>query len=306
MPDVDRSSDVLRPVAITYSLTAAAVAMPFALLVAVVGQGVGAVLGGCQWIGCTVPVAHQVWALVNQPSLSFASQNQALGYWLGSLLLPLIMGVTMIHLGPRPKNLSAELLALQLAWAGIAIGVAWLPLVDSTDGHLARLFYLRSLPRELVWGAPLVASAAALLPALRVLALARGARHHTGRGIRLWVVTVHLGTPVAAWFVLVSVLRGTVASAQGIALALPLVVAMLVAWLSYPSPYVLPLREINGSAFVRAAIAAALVGTVLWWAGRPLGGDRYSGVLWDTPTSLNNTRPWVRAEQFSADDEPRK
>jgi len=97
-----------------------------------------------------------------------------------------------------------------------------------------------------------------------------------------------------------------VAPAQGIALAIPLMVTMLVAWFGYPSPYVLPLREIGGAAFARAAVAAALVVTALWWAGRPLAGDRWSGVLWGTPSSLNNIRPWVEAEPIFGDDEQRK
>jgi hypothetical protein len=276
--------------------------MPFTLLVAVVGQGVGAFLGGCRWIGASVPLGHQVWALVNQPSLSFADQDRALGYWLGSVLLPLIVALTIIHLGARPKSLSAELLALQLAWAGTTVGVAWLPLVDGADGHVARFLYLRELPGELVWLAPLVASAAAALPTLRLLSLARGARRHTGRGLRMGLVVLHLGVPTAAWFGVVSMLEGAVVPAQAIALALPLLTAVTVAFLGYPAAYVHSLREIRGGAFARAVVAGALVAALLWWAGRPVNNDRFGGVLWGTPTELNNIRPWIEAAPALGDD----
>ena len=51
-----------------YGLLAAVAAFPGALLVAVAGQGIGALLGGCGWIGVSTPVDRQVWALVNQPT----------------------------------------------------------------------------------------------------------------------------------------------------------------------------------------------------------------------------------------------
>ena len=59
----------------------------------------GALLGGCGWIGISTPLHRQVWALVNQPALNFASLPRGLGYWLGSLALPLLIVVGRL-LGP--------------------------------------------------------------------------------------------------------------------------------------------------------------------------------------------------------------
>jgi hypothetical protein len=137
----------------------AAIAAPLALIGAVLGQAAGALVGGCHWIGFTVPLDRQIWALVNQPVLNFSSLPDASGYWLGSMLLPLVTGAAVIGFLPRARSLVAELGSVQVAWAMSAISVAWLPLLDPTDGHLARYLALNNRPRvgsgwHLPWPAP--------------------------------------------------------------------------------------------------------------------------------------------------------
>jgi len=70
MPWMRREIDVMDAKGLLYGLLAAVAAFPGALLVAVAGQGIGALLGGCGWIGVSTPLDRQVWALVNQPTLA--------------------------------------------------------------------------------------------------------------------------------------------------------------------------------------------------------------------------------------------
>jgi hypothetical protein len=250
-------------------------------------------IGGCGWIGISTPLGRQVWALVNQPALNFASEPRALGYWLGSLVLPLLTGVAALHLIPRARTLAAELIAVHLAWGAAVVGVAWLPLLDPGDGHLARFLDLFDLPALLVWAAPSLASIAAFPPTLRLLSLARAVRPHIGRGVRLAVVTAHLGGPCVAWALLASLLRGSPPVAPIVGLLAPLLVACSVAWVGYPSAYAHRLDGIDRTSWLRLAGSALVVAALVWCAGRPLGGDKWTGLLWGTPSTRNNIRPWV-------------
>jgi hypothetical protein len=283
----------MAPKGLLFGLLAAALALPGALLAAVAGQAVGSLLGGCGWIGISTPLDRQVWALVNQPALNFASLPRGLGYWLGSLLLPLLVGCLIVHFLPRSRSLAAELTALQLAWGCTTVAVAWLPLLDSADGHIRRLLELWHLPHELLWVVPLLAVPAALPPTLRLLALLRAARQHTGRGLRLATVGVHLVFPVAVWVGLATLIRGEPAPAASIGLAAPIVTAVAVAWYGYPYAFPHRLRELQPSDAVRVAVIGTLVIATVWFAGRPLAKSRASGLLWANPKSYNNIRQWV-------------
>jgi len=293
-----RNLDVAAPSGILFGWLAAVFGFTTGLLAAVGGQGLGAVLGGCGWIGVSTPLGRQVWALVNQPALNFASEPRAAGYWLGSLLLPLFAGVAVLHLIPRARTVAAELIAVHVAWGAAAVGVAWLPLLDSADGHLARFLELFDLPSLLVWAAPSMAAIAAFPPVLRLLSVARVARRHAGRGTRLMVVALHLGTPCVAWALLVTMLCGAPPLAPIVALLAPLLVACAVAWFGYPPAYVHRLQEIETASWLRLLCSALVVVVLVWIAGRPLGQDTWAGVLWGTPSASNNVRPWVATTEL--------
>ena len=79
-----REHDVMAPKIVLFSLVAAAGALAGALLVAILGQGLGGLIGGCGWIGISSPLDRQVWALMNQPTLNFSTLLRSLGYWAGS------------------------------------------------------------------------------------------------------------------------------------------------------------------------------------------------------------------------------
>jgi hypothetical protein len=287
------AQSLVTPSVLSISFLAAAAAYPLALILAVLGQGLGALIGGCDWIGISLPMDHQVWALVNQPVLNFSSTPIAAGYWLGSLILPLVIAVAIVPFVPRALSLTAELIMVQVAFAAAAVAVAWLPLLDPEDGHLVRWLSLHGMPSILVWLAPTAAAGAALIPTLRALELARRQHEHTGRGFRLLVVVVHFGTPLAAWVGIVSFLRGELPIGPTVGAALVLVGALVLAWFRYPSAYVRPLRE---PALIEApvlAIMAIILAAIVWFGGRPLPGQKAAALLWGQPQAYNNLRPWI-------------
>ncbi len=306
MPAVVRSSDVAAPLGVGFGWLVALATIPGSLLIAVVGQGVGAVLGGCRWIGLSAPLDRQVWALVNQPALNFASEPRAIGYWLGSLAVPLLVGLGAVHLLPRPRTVAAELWSLHAAWGAIAVAVAWLPLLDPTDGHLARWLALGGLPPSLAWLAPITAAVAAFPPTLRLLALARAVRPHTGRGFRLALVGLHLAVPCAMWAGLAWWLRGAPAVTPMVAMLVPLAVAGAIAWFGYPAAFVHRLEPLSRGSWFRATVAAVLVATLLLAGGRALPAGRRAGLVWADPAPTNNVRPWIVTapvwRPWSADD----
>ncbi len=286
---------LLAPRVLALSWLAAAMAFPLTLLTAVIGQGVGAVAGSCGWIGLSVPVERQVWALVNQPVLNFASLPSATGYWLGSLVLPLTVGALLVPFWPRARSLTAELVVVQTAWAASAVGVAWLPLLDPQDGHLARWLVLHELPAAALWIAPVVGAGLAVPPSLRLLELARRYRHHAGRAYRLSVVGTHLVVPLVAWAALAITLRGSFIVFATIGVALVAVASLALAWFRYPTPFAHVLREPSSGDVLALAGAAVILAACLWFGGRPLADGKTAGLLWGSPTAFNNVRPWIES-----------
>ena len=285
------------PSVFAISWIAAIAAFPLALVVAVLGQGLGALVGGCQWIGASLPLDRPVWALVNQPTLNFASLPTAGGYWLGSLLVPLIVAALVIPFLLRTRSLIVEVSVIQLAWGAAVVAVAWLPLLDQGDGHLARWLDLHDLPPTLVWLAPALAAGAGLLPTLRLLELARRRRKDTGRAYRVLLVVIHLVAPVVVWVGLGSLVRSSVPLEATLAIAVPACAAIVLAWLRYPAPYVRPIERPAVSSVAALVICAAAAVALVWNTGRPLPDDASAGVLWSQPQAYNNIRPWI--EPFS-------
>ena len=281
------------PSVVAISWTAAIAAFPLALVLAVLGQGLGALVGGCQWIGASLPLDRQVWALVNQPVLNFASLPTAGGYWLGSLMVPLIVAALAIPLFLRSNSLIVEISVIQLAWGAAVVAVAWLPLLDQADGHLVRWLDLHDLPPTLVWLAPVLAAGAGLLPTLRLLELARRRHKDTGRAYRVILVGFHLVAPVVVWVGLASLVRSSVPLEATLAIAAPACAAIVLAWLRYPAPYVRRLERPTVSGVVALVICAAAAMILVWISGRPLPDNASTGILWGQPQAYNNIRPWI-------------
>jgi hypothetical protein len=300
MPEVDIRVDARSLPAVLFSWLAGVLAIPLSLLIAVIGQGAGAYLGDCGWIGLSLPLDRQVWALVNQPVMNFASTAAAVPYWLGSLILPLMLAATLVPFIPRARSLAGELFMVQLAFVLAVVGGAWLPLLDPKDGHLVRLLGFRFLPDGLVWLAPVAAAATVALPALRLLAVARVATPHLSRAQRVWIVFIHLTPPVAAWMVLVSVLRGDPPQAPVLAGSALVVVALVVAWAGYPARYARPLEELTGAAFTSAAVVLTLLVGLWFFAGRPLPDEQRAGLLWAHGSDFNNIRQWIRPNELGS------
>jgi len=293
MPAMETEPQATSLSVIAVSWLAASVALPSALIGAAFGQGIGASIGGCQWIGVTLPLDRQVWALVNQPVLNFASLPRASGYWLGSILVPLLVALTIIGFLPQARSWVAQLGSVQIAWAMSLVAVAVLPVLDSEDGHLARFLALHGWPATVVWLSPAFAAGAALLPALRLLQLARRRRPNLRRSYRLLVVGVHLGVPAVGWFALVSLVRHSIPIPAVFAAAAPVMAALVFAWFRYPNAYVRPLEGPRAGGIIGLALTAAMLAAIVWAAGRPIEDGKASGVLWGTPQSSNNIREWI-------------
>jgi len=298
MPEVDVRVAARSLKAVLFSWLVASLAGPLTLFVAVVGQGVGACLGGCTWIGVSLPADRQVWALVNQPVVNFASTAAAIPYWLGSLILPLLLAAVLIPFVPRARSVAGELVMVQLSWMLAVVGGAWLPLLDPAQGHLVPLLGFRMLPGGLVWLAPITAGVTVLLPTLRLIALARVASGDISRLGRMGLVVTHLAPPVVAWGALVSVLRGAPPLAACAAALLLLALALVIAWVGYPPPFVQTLVPLRAASFAWAGVVlAALIG--LWWfTGRALPGDQRAGILWGHRDARNNVRAWIAPTQL--------
>jgi hypothetical protein len=189
--------------------------------------------------------------------------------------------------------LIVELSVIQLAWGAAVVAVAWLPLLDQADGHLTRWLDFHDLPPTAVWLAPALAAGAGLLPALRLLELARRRQKDTGRAYRVVLIVSHLIAPVVVWVGLVSLIRSAVPLEATLAIAMPVCAAILLAWLRYPAPYVRPLERPTVSSVAALVICAATIVAVVWITGRPLPGNASAGVLWGSPQAYNNIRPWI-------------
>ena len=284
--------DPLAPRNLVAGWLAGAAAVPLALVSAVVGQALGAALGGCAWIGVSLPPDRQVWALVNEPTLHFASLGAATGYWLGSLLLPLVLAFAVIPAFPRSRTVAGELAVIHIAWGQVVVGLAWLPVIDPIDGHLLKWLKMRGLPPELVWGVPLLAAAAAVPVAIHLLALTRAARPLAGTAVRFATVILHLFPAVAGWLLVAFALAGR-APAAAAAVALPAVVVLAVALRGLPSPFVGRGGPVSARALSACFTAAVILVSVIWLAGRPSPPSQRVGVLWGRPLAFNNIRPWI-------------
>ena len=281
------------PRVIVLSWLAAAAAFPSTLVLAAAGQGLGAALGGCAWIGLSLPLDRQVWALVNQPVLNFASLPRAFGYWWGSWLLPLVAAVVLMALRPRSRTWTVELMVLQAAWAAAVVAGAWLPLLDADDGHLVRWLALQRLPAAAVWAAPLAAAAVALAPAVRLLELARRRTPNLGRLRRAVLVAVHLVLPATTWAALATLLGGETRGRGLAALAVPVAAVLILAWFRYPAPSVCRMQAPTLRGAVGLIATIVLASAALWGGGRELADGRAAGVLWGEPSEFNNIRSWI-------------
>lgn len=287
------SLDLLGPRNLLFSWLAAAAALPGVMLVVVVGQGLGSLLGGCAWIGLSVPVHRPPWALVNQPSLAFAGQAGANGYWLGSTLLPLVLVLVAMIAVRRPRRLAVELVLIQWCWALTVVGLAWLPLLDGEDGHVARFLHFKEAAPWLAWLLPLAAVSLGVLPALRLLSSLRLARRSAGRAARELALILHLMVPTLTFLAAVTILRGSPALEPSLAAALVIVAPLVVAWLRFPlAPFQRPDEVSVGHAALALAVVLGVAG-VIWVGGRPLTTDTVAGVTWSVPAANNNIRPWI-------------
>ncbi len=293
MPAVQPTRNLMSLRGLLASWLAAAFAYPAALLLAACGQGIGAVLAGCRWIGLSIPPHREVWALVNEPSPGFASQQAATPYWLGSVALPLVVAFTAIALLPRPRRITSELVTAQLAMAAAAVGGAWLPLVEPSESHLARWLAFRRWPDELVLLAPLLAVAAVVLPTLRVLALARIHHREMPRLLRVATVLLHLVLPAATFVAVATALLGRVPVSAAVAVLFAVAVAPIVAFIGYPPALVRPVEGVGGRQLAWWLVAALAAVSMVGLAGRPLPSDRVSGVLWGRPAAYDNIRRWI-------------
>jgi hypothetical protein len=304
MPAMETEPGTVSAPVIAISWLGAAAALPFALTSAALGQGLGAVVGGCHWIGVSLPLDRQVWALVNQPVLNFASLPSASGYWLGSVLLPLAVAITILGFLPQARSWVTQLSCIQIAWALSLVAVAMLPVLDGEDGHVARFLALHGWPAALVWFSPLVAAGAALMPTHRLIQLARRRHHNIRRRNRILVVAIHLGVPAVAWLGLVSLVHGSVPIPAIFAAAAPLFAALTFAWFRFPEPYVRPLERAKVGEIIGLGLIALILAAIVWISGRPLGEGQSAGILWGNAQSSNNVRPWIQPWSIPDQSQP--
>ncbi len=279
--------------AVAVSWLAAIAAQGSALVLSAVGQGLGALAGGCGWIGVAIPLDRQVWALVNQPVLNFSSLPGAGGYWLGSFLLPMATAIFLLTLRPKKPTLAGQLALVQMVWWAVLMAGAWLPLLDRVDGHLARWLLLHELSPPLVWVGPAAAAVVAALTSFRVLELARRSRSDVSRAARVATVVVHLVLPVVGWIGVVRIVGGTLTWRPLLGLAIPVAVAVVFASFRYPPPYPRPLPAPSPRAVAALLTAVVLAACTIWLAGRPLANGHVSGVVWGAAGSFNNIRAWI-------------
>ena len=298
------------PAAIVVGWVAALGAGIVTLGIIACGQGFGAMLGGCRWIGVTLPLHRQPWALVNQPSLAFSADGAAAGYWLGGTVACLLVATLVIPFVPRPRGLTWELLAIQISWMASVLGLGWLALLDPWDGHLSLFLRLHEMSPALVWLVPVLGAWAALMPTLRLLALVRGAQPQVGRSGRVLTVVIHLVLPACAWITGGLVLISRTSSPNHgtllegllpfealwppvLAAVLPSVAALTLAWLAFPRAWVHHLEGVSLRSGVLLMVwAAALVGFYLALGGTT-GEGTCRGVVWTHADSRNNIRPWI-------------
>jgi hypothetical protein len=283
----------MAPTGLLASWLAGLVAVPLTLLTAAAGQGVGALAAGGAWIGMSLPWNRQVWALVNQPALNFASLPTATGYWLGSVAAPLAVALLAMPISVRFRRLASQLFIVQWAWTAFVIGVAWQPALDPANSHPIRWLRFRGLAPELWWVTAILSSAVVIPIVLRLLAVARITHHHMGRGRRVVVVAAHLLPVPTAWAITSTVVRGSVPVESSIVFAVSLSLALIVAWIGYPAPLNHPVASLRGGGLLQLVAFSMTLWIVLVLAGRPLPGDRAAALQWGHSSSFNNIRGWM-------------
>jgi hypothetical protein len=293
MPAVHRRPDPTSFTALLTSWLAGAFAIPLALFTGATGQGLGTALAGGTWIGVCVPWDRQAWALVNQPALNFAALPSAAGYWLGSVVMPIAVATALMPLSLRVRTLAGQLTVVQGAWMTVVLGAAWQPFLDFGDCHLARWLAFRGLPEELQWLSVAAAAVAGVPIALRLVAIGRITRFHMTRWRRMALVLLHLLPPTAVWIVITLVIRNGVAVAACVAVGVPLVAVVGVAWYGYPAPLTHAVEGLRARAVASLIAAAVLAWTACVAAGQPLPGHRSAALQWGRDSTTNNIRDWM-------------
>jgi len=298
------------PVAILASWLAALCGGIITLGLIAGGQGLGSIFGGCRWIGVTLPLHQQTWALVNQPTLAFSTQGPSVGYWLGGIGACLLTAVLIVPLVPRPRGLTSEFVILQISWMASVLGLGWMALLDPWDGHLSRFLRLHDVSPAAAWLVPVLGAWASLIPTVRLLALARGAQPQLTRSGRILTVITHLVLPSFAWIVTgVIIVTRTGSTFHGspleglgsfgvlwppvVAAALPSIAALMMAWLAFPRPWVNHLEPTCLKTTVFLMVAATVLVGLQLILGAPSSGGTCRGVLWSHADSRNNLRSWV-------------
>ncbi len=309
MPPVHQKPDPGALKSLMTSWLAGLGALPASLILSAAGQGLGAFPAGAGWIGICTPWDGQAWGLVNQPVLNFASLSSAGGYWLGSWAAPFLFAVVILPLSLRLKTVATQLVAVQTAWIFLVIAASWQTALDPHLGHLARWLGFRDLPAELRWLTAAAAAVATVPIVIRVLAMARITHYHLGRGRRLALVLAHLfpvPVGVVATFIFV---KEVVPIEACVAVGVPLLVALMVAWFGYPAPLTHPITAVTPRAVVVIAALGLLAWAGIYATGRRLPGDRVAAIQWARDGSFNNIRDWMepwRAPWLDErpDDEP--
>lgn len=289
----------------------------FAVLLTIIGQGIGASVGGCRWIGLTLALDHQPWALINQPNLAFSGRPIALGYWFGGVGFCLLLALLTVPFLPRPRNMGWELLCLHISWMSLLVGLAWLPLLDAWDGHVSHYLRLHGSSPAWVWVFPILGAWIALIPTYRLLALLRAADRTASGFKRAFCIMAHFGVPSIAWVIFGLALQlpllQAAASADSmpgmeilvrefwppvLGALLPVLAAALMALTAYPRPYSFPMTPLRGIHVPVALFMLLLFCGIFLLAGAPVGDGHSRGLLWATPNSRNNIRSWVRPSQL--------
>lgn len=285
--------------AIAFSWLVAPSALAFSVLVAVIGQGLGASLGDADWIGISTPIHRSCWALVNQPNLAFAASRDAIGYWLGSIVAGLGLSLGIGLFLSRSSNVASQLIAIQYSWSLALVTGAWYPLSDPGEGHLERFLALQRLPGEIVWLAPLIAAVAAIPAVLRLLALGRGSRSSYSAPHRVFHVFAVFLFPLIGWLVACAIMAGRLPIEACIACAAPLGAALIVAVVGWGQRPVIDPRPIALRSWCWAAVVGVLLAGAVYGAGRPLPSGGTVGILWNAPNGFNNIRGWIDARTLA-------
>jgi hypothetical protein len=138
----------------------------------------------------------------------------------------------------------------------------------------------------------------------RLLEITRSIRSGSSRSSRILLAFGHLLLPASVWLGVVTLVGGLPPWRPLVGVGLLSSAVFVFAWFRYPRASARqPGRlTIAGCAYLAAAIV--ITGSVLWWGGRALDGDRVSGVLWANPESFNNIRTWIVPSPGTVRTEP--